>query len=153
MKLYLRRQQSVPPRTDCTLGFLFIDDLQLATIERPWVPSSTSKGGAKGVSCVPAGTYKLVRHNTEAHPMTWALVNEDLDVAHLPRAGLASGVRTAVLIHPANYSHELRGCIAPGMRSGRGPEGSAMVLESRKAMRQLQERVPWTDEHTLEITQ
>jgi hypothetical protein len=152
VKLYLRRQQSVPARTDCTLGFLFIEGLQLATIERPWIPSPVSKGGAKGVSCVPVGTYKLVRHNTEAHPMTWALVNEDLDVAHLPRSGLPSTVRTAVLIHPANYAHELRGCIAPGLRSGRGAEGQPMVLESRKAMRQLQELVPWTDDHILEVS-
>lgn len=151
MKLYLRRQQSEPARTDCTLGFLFIEGLQLATIERPWIPSPVSKGGAKGVSCVPVGTYKLVRHNTEAHPMTWALVNEDLDVAHLPRPGLAGSVRTAVLIHPANYSHELRGCIAPGIRAGVGGNGEPMVQESRRAMRMIQELVPWTNDHELEI--
>ena len=152
MKLILRRE---PPQPGCTLGLLFVGDLSLVTIERPWVPTPLSKGGAKGVSCVPAGTYKLVRHNTDAHPMTWALVNPDLDVVHFPGEDSNPHARTTVLIHPANFVHELRGCIAPGTRTSHAVAahgGGYMVCESRKAMRLLQQRVPWTDEHTLEIT-
>lgn len=150
MKLILRREPQQPSH-DCTLGLLFADDLSLVSIERPWVPSPTSKGGTKGISCVPPGTYRLVRHNTEAHPMTWALVNEELDVLHLPSVGDPPGARTAVLIHPANWAHELRGCIAPGTRSQLDEAGRYMVCDSRKAMRLLQQRVSWTDEHTLTI--
>lgn len=144
MKLVLRRE---PPHSDCTLGLLHAGDLTLCTIERPWIPSPDSRGGKKGVSCVPAGTYRLERHNSDAHPMTWALVNPDLDVSHYPNGN----DRSAVLIHPANWAFELRGCIAPGTRAEKSDRGF-MVVESRKAFRLLQELLPWTDEHTLEIT-
>jgi hypothetical protein len=149
MKLLLRREPKQPSH-ECTLGLLFLGDLSLVSIERPWIASATSKGGSKGISCVPVGTYKLVRHNSDAHPMTWALVNEELDVVHYPRAGLASGTRTAVLIHPANWAAELRGCIAPGTRAGLGERGY-QVYDSRKAMKMIQDRMPWTDENTLTI--
>lgn len=149
MKLILRRE---PQHPDCTLGLLFLGDLSLVTLERPWVPSPTSIGGTKGVSCVPPGTYQLRRHNTDAHPMTWALVNPELGVEHFSNE---PNVRTAVLIHPANFVHELRGCIAPGTRTAAavaGHGGGYMVCDSRKAFRMLQQRMQWTDEHTLEIT-
>jgi hypothetical protein len=152
MRLVLRRERQDPPYQDCTLGLLYVGELQLVTIERPWIPSTLSKGGTKGVSCVPAGTYKLVRHNTEAHPMTWALVNRDLDVVHLPGESDNPNARTAVLIHSANWAHELRGCIAPGMRTVLDEKGRYMVAESRRAMRKIQSILPWIDGHELEIS-
>jgi hypothetical protein len=151
MKLTLRRETQVPENTDCTLGLLFIDSLQLVTIERPWIPSTLSRGGSKGISCVPLGTYKLVRHNTEAHPETFALVNRDLDVVHMPGDSDNPHARTAVLIHSGNWVHELRGCIAPGMRTTTDEKGRFMVAESRRAMRMMQSILPWVDGHTLEI--
>jgi hypothetical protein len=75
--------------------------------------------GRKGVSCIPRGSYRLEKHSSDAHPDTFALTNPDLWVYHwdseVPpdQKGFA---RTAVLIHPANYPEELRGCIAPGLR-------------------------------------
>jgi hypothetical protein len=149
MKLLLRRERQQPD-ANCTLGLLFLGELSLCSLERPWIPSPVCKGGTKGVSCVPVGTYKLVRHNSDAHPMTWALVNEDLDVAHFQSPSDKRVLRTAVLIHPANWVFELRGCIAPGTRAGLGERGY-QVFESRKAMKMIQDRMPWTDEHTLTI--
>lgn len=149
MRLTLKRESTRSP--DCMLGLLDVGSQQFCTIERPWIPWDKGPGGTKGVSCVPRGIYQLVRHNTEAHPMTWALVNEDLDVIHQPRADKPHA-RTAVLIHPANWAHELRGCIAPGMRTTRDAEGRFMVADSRRAMRTIQTLVPWIDGHTLEIT-
>lgn len=149
MNLILHREKQQPPADDCTLGLLFVGQLTLCTIERPWVPSENGVGGTKGVSCVPLGKYRLERHNTEAHPNTWALVNEELGVAHFP--GTNPLMRTAVLIHPANFAHELRGCIAPGTRASVDEAGRHMVQESRKAMKMIQDMVPWTDDHTLEI--
>lgn len=150
MKLILHREQVQPKRDDCTLGLLFIGDLSLVSMERPWYPSPVSKGGIKGISCVPPGIYQLTRHDSEAHPRTWALVNEDLDVIHLPDAKKPNA-RTAVLLHPANWAHELRGCIAPGTRTAIDAQGRYMVCDSRKAMKLIEDRVPWTNEHTLEI--
>lgn len=152
MKLILRREPQQPSH-DCTLGILFVGDLSLVTIERPWIPSAVSNGGQKGVSCVPAGTYRLVQHDSEAHPLTWALVNEELDVVHFPGDSDNPAARSAVLIHPANWAHELRGCIAPGTRTTVDAKGRYMVCDSRKAMRLLQQRVRWDEPgHTLEIT-
>ena len=152
MKLILHRERQVPENKDCTLGLLFIGDLSLVTIERPWIPSNDSKGGTKGISCVPIGTYKLVQHDSEAHPLTWALVNEELDVVHFPGDSKNPFARSAVLIHPANWAHELRGCIAPGTRTTTDAKGRYMVQDSRKAMKLIQQRVSWADtSHTLEI--
>jgi hypothetical protein len=124
-----------------TLGYFDTSPHRIFTLERPWVPASPFAAddfivcGRKGVSCVPPGLYRLVPHNTEAHPHTVALVNPDLWVYHLDddvpshQRGYA---RTAVLIHPANYVAELRGCIAPGWAR----DGNT-VLESRRAFAQL----------------
>jgi hypothetical protein len=149
MRLVLTREST--PGPDCTLGFLSVADLTLCTIERPWIPG-IGKGGTKGISCVPKGLYRLVRHDTEAHPETWALVNEALDVVHMPGDSPSPHARTAVLIHAANFSWELRGCIAPGTRATKDEQGRPMVASSRQAMSLIRARVPWVDDtHTLEI--
>jgi hypothetical protein len=139
---------------DCTLGVLQVGDHEFQTIERPWVPHISGRGGTKGVSCVPPGTYDLVLHNTEAHPNTFALVNPMLMVYHYDEdvpVGEVGLARTCVLIHAANFASELRGCIAPGL--ARGSDGPRrMVTSSRKAMTEIQGLVPWLrDEHSLEI--
>lgn len=122
-----------------TLGYLDLDTRmppareRIFTLERPWIPLCTEieigrfdepanfvlpPCGQKGVSCIPPGIYDLVPHSSEAHPDTFALVNPDLWVYHFDtdvpflKRGIA---RTAILIHPANFVEELRGCIAPGM--------------------------------------
>lgn len=131
---------------DCTLGVLTVDGLTLQTIERPWVDGPL--GGAEGISCVPKGIYQLVKHDSEAHPQTWALVNHLLGVGHWP----GESNRSVILIHPANYASELRGCIAPGMSTGLNQAlGVRMVMESRKAFELLKNALPWTDGHELEI--
>lgn len=146
MKLTLHRDAM---HTDCSLGVLTAADVLLETIERPWIPDPDSPGGRKGVSCVPRGLYKLFKHSTEAHPKTWALVNPDLGVIHWPDEEHPNA-RTVCLIHAANFASELRGCIAPGLY--RAFAGQWMVNQSRRAIDELMARVPWTDDHTLEIT-
>lgn len=147
MRLVLHRDRIGP---DCALGELLVGTLRLQTIERPWIPTPVSPGGTKGISCVPPGSYKLRTHSTEAHPKTWALVNEDLDVLHWPDPAHPNA-RTACLIHAANFASELRGCIAPGMY--RAQAGQWMVNQSRIAMDKIMSVLPWTDDHTLEISQ
>lgn len=152
MKLLLTRDFNADT---CTLGKLFIaspaQDFQCHTIERPWIPMPGARGGLSGKSCVPRGIYKLERHNSEAHPNTWALVNSDLDVIHYEDRDRPYA-RCLVLIHPANYARELRGCIAPGMGRVINGEGLHMVTNSRLAMLEIKRFVlPWDDSHTLEI--
>jgi hypothetical protein len=149
VKLILTRETACRP--DCTLGFLEIGDLKLATMERPWIPSTTNSGGLKGKSCVPLGTYRLVRHDTVKKPKTWALVNESLDVIHYEGDDNDPDEdRATCLIHVANFARQLEGCIAPGIAHV-VVDGEYMVTSSEKAMGLLRAALPWTDEHTLEI--
>jgi hypothetical protein len=131
----------------CTLGVLSVAGVTLQTLERPWVPGAP--GGKKGVSCIPSGLYQLIQHDTEAHPRSFALVNEALSVFHLACPPGRQG-RTACLIHVANFVSELRGCIALGME--RALNGVDWTLRSsRVAVGQFHARVPWEPGHTLEI--
>jgi Family of unknown function (DUF5675) len=129
-----------------TLGTIEVGGQTFQSIERPWVADSEHMGGAPGVSCVPEGTYVLVLHDTPKHPRTFALVNESLGVVHNPTPGL----RSDVLIHPANWARELEGCIAPGRERVRD-NGEWMVTHSADAMRAIHALVPWTEGHSIEI--
>lgn len=151
MRLQLRRDY----RADhCTMGVLSFqtpaEDYVAQTMERPWIPMPGARGGLSGKSCVPEGVYRLERHNSEAHPNTWALVNSDLDVIHYEDVHRPT-VRCLVLIHVANYARELRGCIAPGFGRSVDDDGAHMVTKSRLAMIGLKRLLPWDDSHTLEI--
>jgi len=66
--------------TTCTLGWLTLDELRLATIERPWLPNPLGPGGQTLVSCVPEGCYEVFPHDTPRYPQTYALVNPALGV-------------------------------------------------------------------------
>lgn len=151
MRLLLRRDYR---SDDCTLGVLSFstpaEDFVAQTMERPWIAMPGARGGLSGKSCVPEGVYRLERHNSEAHPNTWALVNPDLDVIHYEDR-LHPEYRALVLIHIANRARELRGCIAPGRRRGVDDDGTHVVYDSRLAMIDLKRLLPWDDSHTLEI--
>lgn len=151
MKLVLRRDFRAD---NCTLGVLSFstssEDYVAQTMERPWIPMPGSRGGLSGKSCVPAGDYKLVHHNSEVHPNTWALVNSDLDVIHWEDPNRPAA-RCLVLIHAANYARELRGCIAPGTRRTVTAEGVHMVVNSKLAVLELKRLLPYDGQHVLEI--
>lgn len=121
----------------CTLGRLNLMERQWFALERPWVPGP-GKAGAPGQSRVPAGRYRLERHNSEAHPNSYALVNPALGVWHYPWEIPESTVdgRCVVLIHPYNYARESRGCIAPG-KEQRIYQGTWGVFRSREAMNEI----------------
>lgn len=148
MRLLLRRE---PAHPDCTLGLLTVGGLALCTLERPWIPSPTCKGGLKGKSCVPAGIYRLEMHDSAKHPKTWALVNHDLDVVHFEGDDHdPDDDRATCLLHVANFVTQLEGCIAPGLTATL-VNGQYMVTSSTRAMDRLRSVVPWSNEHTLEI--
>ena len=151
MKLTLMRDLSSDRETQGRLSFSTPgQDFECFTIERPWVPMPGSKGGLSGKSCVPRGLYRLEVHHSEAHPNTWALVNEDLDVIHYEDPTRPQ-LRCLVLIHVANLARELRGCIAPGRIRTVDADGAKRVAQSKLAMLDIQRLVPHTNENTLEI--
>lgn len=118
--------------TDCTLGWLVLSGLRLATLERPWIPSAVHRGGMPQVSCIPDGTYRLVAHEGPRFRNVWALVNPTLDVHQFP----SGPGRSAILIHSANRVQDLAGCIAVGLEHGR-MDGQHAVMRSASALSQL----------------
>ena len=130
----------------CTFGTIRVAEQLFQTLERPWIPGSP--GGTPGRSCIPVGTYRLEKHNSEAHPRSFALVNEALHVYHYVIPTGQQG-RTACLIHVANQVIELRGCIAPGMDR---LDGEDAIGRSRLAINRFYAALPWEDNlHTLTI--
>ena len=121
-----------------TLGHIKIGGHSLHSMERGWVPNPDGgRSGARFTSCVAAGIYRLVRHNSEKYPLSWALVNPSLDVYHQPDdvpPGRESQARVAILVHAGNYWHDVLGCIAPGHERVRQRNEQWMVTRSRDAM-------------------
>lgn len=80
-----------------TLGSLVLPSgLVLSTIERPW------KDNASGISCIPEGEYLMTMvMSPHMHKLTYLLQS-------VPK-------RDCIRVHSANWAHQLRGCIAPGL--------------------------------------
>lgn len=84
---------------DQTLGnLLVIEDtdvlFQCKTLELPDLNNQT------GVSCIPEGIYTVIKHTAPSFGACFWVQN-------VPN-------RKEILIHPANWKSQLRGCIAPG---------------------------------------
>lgn len=86
------------------------------TLELPW------RDNRREVSCIPVGKYKLRRWASARHPVSLEILGEEPE-------------RSAVLIHPANRTKEIRGCIALGRELGGMPESP--VLGRSKAAVQI----------------
>lgn len=92
--------------------------LEFKTVELPW------KENKRRVSCIPPGTYTAIKHNSPKFgPCLW--------IQDVPG-------RSEILIHPANYWHDLLGCIAPGEDHKHiDKDGSLDVNKSRWMMEQI----------------
>lgn len=122
----------------CTLGWLSVASLRVATIERPWIPNAVGRGGIPRVSCVPDGLYNVRPHTSEKFPNTYALINHDLGVYYQPGdipAGQAWG-RSAVLIHAGNFVTDVIGCIAVGLAHS-DDMAAHSIKDSRAALDKL----------------
>lgn len=153
MNLDLIRDYASP---DVTLGVLSTPGgRKWQTLERPWVPAIDVPCGQKGISCVPPGVYRLEPHDSEAFSRVWALTLPLNWVYHwdsevpLAQDGCA---RTTVLIHPANWASELRGCVALGKQRQKQPNGVWMLLNSRDAINELRGAINGTYDLTLTIS-
>jgi len=83
-----------------TLGRLYVLGqngqvlFQCVTLELPW------KDNQRNISCIPPGRYRIVRRRSAKYGL-------HLHILNVPG-------RDWILIHEANYFHQLRGCIAVG---------------------------------------
>ena len=121
-----------------TFGTLQAVDFSCCTVERPWLQN------ARGLSCIPAGEYKLKlrqsgvvkRTSRGAHLQGW-------EVSNVPD-------RTYIMIHVANTASEVQGCIAVGHRFG-VVHNKWAVTNSRSAFDQLMNVLSYEDEHTIMV--
>jgi hypothetical protein len=89
----------------------------LYTIERPWAHNKPFE------SCIPDGHYTLDIFHGRRH-------TNALEVTEVPG-------RTYILFHPGNHSHDVQGCIAPGINWNITTGGNPEVTQSRIAMDKL----------------
>ena len=119
MKLILARSKTFS-NANQTCGVLFNEQLEelCKTLELPW------RDNERGKSCIPAGTYEVIAHKSPKFGQCFW-------VRDVPR-------RSEILIHPANFTRQLRGCIAPGLDFGDiDGDGVIDVANSKKAMDKL----------------
>lgn len=120
----------------------------LAGIERPWIDDGTP-GGKPFESCVPAGVYETRPHTRPDGAEVIALFNEDLGVYYEQVDVPDEGGRYLILMHVANWVHEIVGCYGPGLYHADNPNGR-MVSSSGKAMRRVMNYIDG-DDCTIEI--
>lgn len=119
-------------------GRLALDQVPFCvTAEQPW------RNNAKGRSCIPAGHYELRPWDSPQFGMVLMFVNPALQVyateADVPPAQRGIG-RALVLMHAANWPHQLQGCIALGKHIATLPPYGMAVTDSQdtlKALRKL----------------
>jgi hypothetical protein len=93
------------------------------TLELAW------KNNAKQISCIPKGTYKVKKR-------TSAKYGEHFHILNVPN-------RDMILIHHANFSHQLLGCLAPGKGlADINRDGRLDVTSSRQAMKEMLAYLP-----------
>ncbi len=119
-----------------TQSFMTWPGVTLCTIEQEWREDPDRPGGESNNSCVPAGKYRLIPHTRPDGKDVVALINEDLGVYYLAGDRPPEGGRYLILLHIANWSHNVIGCIGPGIGKAISDQGP-MVTSSKAAMNKL----------------
>ena len=106
-----------------TMGFMTIatggQSLSLQTLELPW------KYNQPNISCIPPGVYAFEKWYSPTFKTTV------IRLLHVPE-------RSNILIHPANFVRQLRGCIAPGISTKDiDGDGELDVTKSKQALYNL----------------
>lgn len=103
-KLVLKRIAYLP---DGTFGILTLPSgKKLYTCELPW------KNNTQRASCIPNNTYVLKKRASDVvRRSTKNAYSEGWEITNVPG-------RTFIMIHPANWPHELLGCISVGTTLG-----------------------------------
>lgn len=127
-----------------TQGFMTWPGTTLCTIEQEWRPDPDRMGGESNNSCVPSGKYRLIPHTRPDGKEVMALINEDFGVYYLAEDRPPEGGRYLILLHIANWSHNVIGCIGPGLGKSDSDDGP-MVTSSKAAMKKLMDYIDGDD--------
>lgn len=115
---------------DRILGALIAKDKIYATLELPW------KDNSKNISCIPRGSYTMVRHWSRKFPYI------HLQLLDVPN-------RSGILIHAGNTPENTSGCI---LLAKSFTENNNLSATSRDAIEELMQIVGNKENLTLEIT-
>ena len=106
-----------------TLGVIDLEGERFWSIERPWLDN------APNISCIPTGTYGLGWRVSPRFGETW-------HVKDVPD-------RTHILIHVANYSKDVQGCIGLGTSLMGDTIAVASSKNAVKRFEELTEGLDW----------
>lgn len=140
-----------------TEGVLILPSHELFTMENPWTPDSAFMGGKPFVSCIPDGEYELIPWRRPRGDEVYLLNNPDLGVYKTEdEMRAAGGGRFLCLLHTANFSSDVLGCVAPGMRrtcmhNKRTGSVERAVANSGTAMRVIKSALGRSSSHRLII--
>jgi len=122
------------PESTLGSGYVVADrriTFSFKTLELPW------KNNQPRVSCIPAGTYRAIKHTSPKFKESFWLQN-------VPG-------RSEILMHVGNHTSEILGCILPGGRHvDINGDGQIDVANSRQTMKKLYEIMP--DEFEIKIS-
>lgn len=120
--IYIERYVDYGTRKEGTFGRLTYGDFTCYTVEPMWANNEPR------VSCIPTGYYFLERHKSPRFGDSAIIYGGT--VSKFYAIGF---VRNSILIHPANKSNQLEGCIGLGDRLGE-LDGVRAVLNSRRTV-------------------
>lgn len=126
-----------------TFGTLRCGDKEFYTCERPWLSNQ------EGKSCIPEGVYSLgKRYSPMMKRTTGGEFEEGWEVQDVPN-------RTFIMIHPANFVQQLKGCISLGLGFQIIPDKQGIyrqaVTSSRSAVREFMNYMERSNEWDLHI--
>lgn len=113
---------------DCTIGILQFKDVThdpIYTLENPWLNNK------RYVSCIPKGDYHVAPFSGNKYKNVYEVIDVE--------------GRSHILFHAGNIEMDTKGCILPGLKTGK-LQGHNAVLQSRKAMdliHSIVKREPW----------
>lgn len=123
-----------------TFGTLTMGDFTCYTVERQWLDNTPS------LSCIPTGDYYAEWHDSPKFGAS--LIIYGGSVSKGPTHGF---LRSGILIHPANWSDQLQGCIGLGDKFT-VMDNRAAVTNSRKTVADFLNRINIEEVYYLRIT-
>lgn len=122
-----------------TFGMLTMGEFCCYTVERQWLDNTPS------LSCIPTGYYYTEWYDSPKFGASMIIYGGT--VSKFPNAQYA---RSGILIHPANWSNNVQGCIGLGDRFVI-MDNRAAVTNSRKTVANFLDRINIGDIYHLQI--